>query len=585
MTEPEGYRWHELRQILGFPPLTSEAESSAQQAGYIASDGNWYPYPLDEYGRPYDPYAGAYVAAGTEAAQPAAAATPWPSSTENLGIAGDDNWSQLDQALSQVPTEPIKQSTQPAWTQNAQQPPAAPTAPPLAAEPEPVLPAEAAVVPDIPLPPEWSESETTSVNAATADTAAAPEAPSPVPDWRAPTLEVEVADVIPLDDEAALALAPELHQAPEEVAAPIPSTPAEEPVFGAELAQAPVPLEVDFSGPVEATAVPLESAADHAYALSPTGGKAPEIGLDLPSSAEGLSDEIPMAPAVDFVPNAAPERFASETLAPEVNDLAYGAMAEPEPLVTSPVPEPSAEALSEPLAEALSEPLAETPSEPLADSREALFGSSVPEVLELEDISTGAPESVPFGASNFDAPSPAEEILQLDLVEEAPVPVEASLAPPMASVPEPLPAPTPISTPASVHTAPTIETPLAMAQVEGEHRVIIHTLEGQVKRGTLRDVNLFESAIPLELAAGDLPESIAADRIKAIFFMQPAGARPPPNTGRKVRVTFKDGRQVAGFSADVDDQQPGFFVVPADNRTNTARIFIFRSSVQTVAEG
>jgi hypothetical protein len=60
------------------------------------------------------------------------------------------------------------------------------------------------------------------------------------------------------------------------------------------------------------------------------------------------------------------------------------------------------------------------------------------------------------------------------------------------------------------------------------------------------------------------------------------GAPPPAQEGAKVRVTFRDGRQVAGFSKDHDRAALGLFVVPADNRTNTARIFVYRHAVQSV---
>jgi hypothetical protein len=123
------------------------------------------------------------------------------------------------------------------------------------------------------------------------------------------------------------------------------------------------------------------------------------------------------------------------------------------------------------------------------------------------------------------------------------------------------------------------------AFVPGEHRVIIHTLEGQVKRGVIRDVDLLDESIPLEMQMGAAPERVPTERLKAIFFMQAAGARPPASTGTKIRVTFKDGRQVAGFSEDFLNPVAGFFIVPADQRTNTARIYVFRASVQAVAEG
>lgn len=118
----------------------------------------------------------------------------------------------------------------------------------------------------------------------------------------------------------------------------------------------------------------------------------------------------------------------------------------------------------------------------------------------------------------------------------------------------------------------------------GEYKVILHTVEGQVKRGTIRDVSLGEPQLPLYLDNGGV-DPLPRERVKALFFMLAPGAQPPAAEGSKIRVTFKDGRQVAGFSHDYEEKTAGFFVVPADNRTNTARIFVFRHAVQKIAEG
>jgi hypothetical protein len=118
--------------------------------------------------------------------------------------------------------------------------------------------------------------------------------------------------------------------------------------------------------------------------------------------------------------------------------------------------------------------------------------------------------------------------------------------------------------------------------VEGEHRVVLHTLEGQVRRGTVKDLDLLDAVIRLA-QPGRPPEAIAADRVKAIFFMQEPGTAVPPSAGRRVRVGFADGRQIVGFSEDVDSGEQGFFLVPADTRTHTARIYVFRAGVQSIS--
>jgi hypothetical protein len=113
--------------------------------------------------------------------------------------------------------------------------------------------------------------------------------------------------------------------------------------------------------------------------------------------------------------------------------------------------------------------------------------------------------------------------------------------------------------------------------------VVVHTIEGQVRRGVLVDVDLDAPELALQPQAGAPAESIATDKVKAIFFMLAPGEQPPAAVGKKVRVTFRDGRQVAGFSPDYSEDATGFFMIPADARTNTGRIWVYRAAVRQVA--
>jgi hypothetical protein len=73
--------------------------------------------------------------------------------------------------------------------------------------------------------------------------------------------------------------------------------------------------------------------------------------------------------------------------------------------------------------------------------------------------------------------------------------------------------------------------------------------------------------------------------VKAIFFMLAPGEQAPAPEGKKVRVTFRDGRQVAGFSPDYREGSFGFFMIPADTRTNTGRIWVYQAAVRSVIVG
>ncbi|HEX9506915.1 MAG TPA: hypothetical protein VF947_00830, partial [Myxococcales bacterium] len=119
--------------------------------------------------------------------------------------------------------------------------------------------------------------------------------------------------------------------------------------------------------------------------------------------------------------------------------------------------------------------------------------------------------------------------------------------------------------------------------VAGEHRVVVHLIDGQVKRGTVQDLDLTAGTVPLQSAPG-VVDNIATDRLKAIFFMLAPGAPKTAPGGQKIRLTLQDGREVVGFSDDFKTGTPGFFLRPADERTNTARIFVPRWSVYSIDE-
>jgi|GEM_PF-5322159 len=121
------------------------------------------------------------------------------------------------------------------------------------------------------------------------------------------------------------------------------------------------------------------------------------------------------------------------------------------------------------------------------------------------------------------------------------------------------------------------------AFVAGEHRVVVHLIDGQVKRGTVQDLDLTAGIVPLQSAPG-VVDNIAADRLKAIFFMRAAGAGKSVPSGQKIHLTLQDGREVVGFSHDFKTGNPGFFLCPVDQRTNTDRIFVPRWSVYSIEE-
>ena len=194
-------------------------------------------------------------------------------------------------------------------------------------------------------------------------------------------------------------------------------------------------------------------------------------------------------------------------------------------------------------------------------------------------VSDAAPSPVPEAAPPDEAPLP---MLPFEGIEPTLALSDILPLQPEAQDLEPAPIPSEWNAP-SEPPAEREPPPSAASYVAGTHRVVIHTADGQVRRGTVTDVALESGEVLLVPQGGHAAEPVRVDQIKAIFFMLAQGQPPAEPEGKKVRVTFRDGRQVAGYSADYAPECPGFFMVPADTRTHTARIWVYRSAVRQVS--
>jgi len=207
----------------------------------------------------------------------------------------------------------------------------------------------------------------------------------------------------------------------------------------------------------------------------------------------------------------------------------------------------------------------------------------IPEISaeDVEEVGPAGDGPVALAAVSWvDEDGPAGEIVSLDALLATPPPANAaSLAPPL---PPPLPTPPPAADPARA-AAPDPFAP-SPSFVSGDHRIVLHTVEGQVLRGSIANADLADLELPLIQPNGAVAR-VPAEQVKAIFFMLPPGEHPPAAAGTRVRVTFGDGRQISGLSPDYSPDSHGFFVLPLDGRTNTARVWVYRAAVRQIAIG
>jgi hypothetical protein len=131
-------------------------------------------------------------------------------------------------------------------------------------------------------------------------------------------------------------------------------------------------------------------------------------------------------------------------------------------------------------------------------------------------------------------------------------------------------------------------------------KVVAHYLTGRIVKGFTQDFlpnkdrfhlhpstkNPTEAGSPVEILVKDL---------KALFFVKDftgnaqyverkqyiEGEHPQ---GRKMELTFGDGEVIVGSTLGYDPNRPGFFVFPADPKSNNIRLFAVSTSVKKVRQ-
>ena len=125
--------------------------------------------------------------------------------------------------------------------------------------------------------------------------------------------------------------------------------------------------------------------------------------------------------------------------------------------------------------------------------------------------------------------------------------------------------------------------------------VVARFLDGRVLKGTTHDFAPNKPAFHLHgvCDASTRGLNVAISELKAVFFVKSFGGdskhvenldvASAAGQGRKILVTFADDEVVAGFTTGYAKDKQGFFLVPADPRSNNARVYVVTAAVKRVA--
>ena len=136
--------------------------------------------------------------------------------------------------------------------------------------------------------------------------------------------------------------------------------------------------------------------------------------------------------------------------------------------------------------------------------------------------------------------------------------------------------------------------PAASGPQAAWQKIVVRYAEGQILKGYSHDFSATRSHFslwPSTTADANDRVIVPLARLKAVFFVRDFAGNPgyvernetdAVQHGRRIEVTLVDDEVITGRTLSYRPDGHGFFVVPADPKTNNIRVFVVSSSVRQV---
>ena len=134
---------------------------------------------------------------------------------------------------------------------------------------------------------------------------------------------------------------------------------------------------------------------------------------------------------------------------------------------------------------------------------------------------------------------------------------------------------------------------IAPAPAAAGKMAVARFVDGRILKGTTYDFLPGKPAFHLHVDGDEKTkaETVRMADLKAVFFVKDfSGARERKDRydfaatkgyGRKARITFQDGEEMAGFTNGYNPASQGFFLIPADAAGNNVRIYVLNKAIKT----
>jgi len=121
-------------------------------------------------------------------------------------------------------------------------------------------------------------------------------------------------------------------------------------------------------------------------------------------------------------------------------------------------------------------------------------------------------------------------------------------------------------------------------------KIVAKFKDGSNMKGVLVDFSPDKTILKLIPSKGEI-QLIETEKLKAVFFVKDfRGSKKRkdkykdanPWGGKKIQVHFLDGEIIVGYTLHYDLGNQGFFVIPADDKSNNDNIFVIISATNKI---
>jgi hypothetical protein len=126
------------------------------------------------------------------------------------------------------------------------------------------------------------------------------------------------------------------------------------------------------------------------------------------------------------------------------------------------------------------------------------------------------------------------------------------------------------------------------------NKVVVAYLDGRRTKGYIYNFSALKESfdlLPQEDPLHERGTRVELKDLKAVFFVKDFIGNPEyhedalaesPMHGRKIEASFRDGEKVLGKTEGYNPQKLGFFMFPADPKSNNERIFVVNRNAQQI---